>query len=394
MNPNFPENPGPKEAKPIHEAAIRISDNLPVQLLDVADLIRSMAPVYLQGAGNNEELVGMRSHILSTIGFLETLADSFSPVAPLERNGSVYHQKYSASDLLTLIMDADLLRTQQNLKSSLQFAVQYVAPPVLKDALLEVLESQRPVPDESVIRRHRFSLDAAFSLWMQQYLDKAFLPETSKHTPKLFLWSDSSPQGQHNWGMSQIHLFQPESCIGFYETWSTLVSLQRREHERSDATIATASAVSVAYHQDGGFVPRCLGDTQLPLAKLESVDFEEDDGGERLQDGFKGLLSNTDGRLQHCTTDHDNAKHLTTDGQRERHAFSKGDADNPLTTDTTKAIAVAAVEDEAPRACDESRNKSSPVRVSWKTLTPCPSLSSELQSQADKLEHQKAWTGR
>ena len=160
--------------------------------------------------------------MLASLGCLDQLADSFESRGPSRRSHCEGRTKtvYSAETLLTLILDADLLRDQQRLRESLQFAIRATAPAVIKESMLKLMQHKRAVPHDSLVRKARFSLDAAFSIWSRQLLTGP----AGRTAPWLFLWSDASPQGSWNWSLSQLHLFFPDELSQFYDSWRLLVA--------------------------------------------------------------------------------------------------------------------------------------------------------------------------
>ena len=123
--------------------------------------------------------------------------------------------------MVEFVLSADLLRNQKHLKRSFMHALNTCTPPLLRKALVEMVDRKRTTPDESTVRRARFSLDTALSL-----LVRAEWEAWQKTKPPMaaYIWSDTSPQGQHNWSLTEVHVFRPESDLAFYEALQGLVA--------------------------------------------------------------------------------------------------------------------------------------------------------------------------
>ena len=122
-----------------------------------------MAPVYLQTGTSQEEVAGMKASLLESLACLDELAETFDMQSPNWRSlmweGSSVKSVYSAEALLTLILDADLLRNQQNLHQNLQFAIAATAPALVKESMLGLLQQRWVVPGESYVRKARICAD-------------------------------------------------------------------------------------------------------------------------------------------------------------------------------------------------------------------------------------------
>eukprot|EP00971_Amphidinium_carterae_P349843 6491256-Amphidinium_carterae.3 len=224
-------------------------DQLHAKLRAATELMKRMAPSYLATAASVEEKEGILAEVVTSTELLSDMASALD-TSGLKTHHSDEYYLHSNADLLMAIMTADNLRNQGGLKANLRNAIWLAAPPLLRQALVKLLDDKLAPPSRWTVQRGRFLLDLALALVVRAELS----PEGRATRPLLYAWSDSSPQATRNWFLSQVHMFRPESMSDFFVAWCCM---QERASSNtcnvdSDAEIETESTDTVQLEEDDG----------------------------------------------------------------------------------------------------------------------------------------------
>eukprot|EP00971_Amphidinium_carterae_P064875 1285649-Amphidinium_carterae.1 len=236
--------------------ANKSEDELHAKLRAATEMMKRMAPSYLATAASAEEKEGILAEVVTSTEFLNGMASALDTSGWKQHHGDE-HYLHAHADLLMAIVTADNLRNQGGLKENLRKAIWLAAPPLLRGALVKLVDDKLAPPSRWTVQRGRFFLDLALALVVRAELS----PKGRATKPLLYVWCDSSPQATRNWFLSQAHMFTPESMSEFFVAWCCM-------QERASSNMLDVDS-----------------DAEMEIESADAVHLEEDDGtaGTQLQ---------------------------------------------------------------------------------------------------------------
>jgi hypothetical protein len=153
---------------------------------------------------------------------------------------------YSATHLINCVSFASMIKNAGTMYKVLQRAIEIVFPSSIADMLKESVLNKCSVPSTAVISRFRFVLDCGYMLWMRDFNAKLLTP--GKYDDLIInLLSDSSPQGNENWQLTEIYyIYNPVAAADLVDE---LLEIQRQRilqqacrliviHSNTNSTVA------------------------------------------------------------------------------------------------------------------------------------------------------------
>ena len=145
------------------------------------------------------------------------------------------NEAYNIHYLINCFLLSDILKSDENLKRTLELACKIVLPAHMCEVVLKLFkEGDRPVPSKSTISRLRLKLDVAAMLqtrgWLQAYLQNPAAPGVVTHA-----MADSSPQGGHDYELVSLCVIPKENLASLHvEVMKLLASRSKSLPDREE----------------------------------------------------------------------------------------------------------------------------------------------------------------
>ena len=196
------------------ENALSSDTSTSSRLAEIADLMRSIV-----ADPNSVRDLNVRALCESGVGFLDALSDQLHPTGHLFRDESPNKDMQKATELISAVLEAEMLKSRARLKEALKRGAQLVVPSLFLKDILALLDEPGRIPSISKVWRARLVVDCAFAVYFRDFLG---VPDQS---PLVYLWLDCSPMAGHEWLQSRIMRVLCNDLDSMIDLASTMDSL-------------------------------------------------------------------------------------------------------------------------------------------------------------------------